>query len=42
MLLLILVWACVIPKLELSASMGLKGKNIYEIWMDWFYFVLSD
>jgi len=41
MLLLILVWACVIHKLELNASMGLKGKNIYEMWMDWFYFVLG-
>jgi len=41
MMLLILVWACVINKLELNASMGLKVENIYEMWMDWFYFVLG-
>ena len=40
-MLLILVWACVIHKLELNARMSLKVENIYEMWMDWFYFVLG-
>jgi len=28
-------------QLELNASMGLKVLNIYEMWMNWFYFVLG-